>query len=137
MIHQVVAAFMLGEGIVFSVIAYAMFRKKKAKLALCQRTVGEVIEVKEHHGGEGDPTKHPVIRYTAVNGETVTFESKFGSSNWKVKAGDRLEILVSQSNPTDAEVAGFMAQWAIPILFGIISVGSIIGAPIIYLVLKP
>ena len=28
MIHQVVAAFMLGEGIVFSVIAYAMFRKK-------------------------------------------------------------------------------------------------------------
>jgi|SRR5437879_868 len=85
MIHQVVAAFMLGEGIVFRVIAYAMFRKKKAKLALCQRTVGEVIEVKEHHAGEGDPTKHPVIRYTAVNGETVTFESKFDSSNWKVK----------------------------------------------------
>lgn len=138
MINQIVAGFMLVEGIVFGVLAYVMFRKKSAKLALCQRTWGEVIEVKEHHGGggEGGPTKHPVIRYTALSGEVVTFESKFGSSNWKVKTGDRLEILVSRSSPGDAEAVGFMPQWGIPLVFGIISVGSIIGAPIIYLVLK-
>ena len=137
MINQIVAAFMLVEGSVFGVWAYVMFRKKSAKLALCQRTRGEVIEVKEHGGGEGGPTRHPVIRYTAINGETVTFESKYGSSNWKVKAGDWLEILVSRSNPVEAEVVGFMPQWGLPLVFGIISAASIIGAPIIYLVLKP
>jgi hypothetical protein len=128
MINQIVAAFMLVEGSVFGVLAYVMIRKKSAKLALCQRTRGEVIEVKEHGGGEGGPTRHPVIRYTAINGETVTFESKYG---------DRLEILVSHSNPVEAEVVGFMPQWGLPLVFGIISAASIIGAPIIYLVLKP
>lgn len=89
---------MLVEGIAVGVLAYIMFRKKSAKLALCQRTWGEVIEFKESSGGE-IATMHPVIRYTAINGETVIFESKFGSSKWKVKAGDRIEILYQPEQP--------------------------------------
>jgi len=68
-----------------------------------------------------------------MTGEEATFESKFGSSNWKVKTGDRLEILVNRDNPSEAEVVSLMAQWGLPIIFGIVSVGSIIGAPIVYL----
>ncbi len=123
---------MLGEGIVFGLWAYVLFRKKRAKLAICHRTWGDVIDVKEHSGGEG-ATRHPVIRYKTMNGEEATFESKFGSSNWKVKTGDRLEILVNRDNPSEAEVVSLMAQWGLPIIFGIVSVGSIIGAPIVYL----
>jgi hypothetical protein len=137
MINQIVAAFMLGEGTVFGVLAYVMFWKKSAKLALCHRTWGDVIDVKEHSGCEGGPTRHPVIRYKAMNGEEVTFESRFGSTNWKVKPGDRLEILVSRNSPTDAEVVSFMAQWGFPLVFAITSVGSIIGAPVVYLLFKP
>jgi hypothetical protein len=136
MIMQIVAALMLAEGIFFGLLAYVMFRKQRARLALCHRTWGEVIGVNEHSGGDGS-TKHPVIRYKAMSGEEVTFESKFGRSNWQVKRGDRLEILVNRSNPTDAEVVSFMAQWALPVIFAIVSAGSIIGAPLVYLFLKP
>ena len=126
---------MLAEGIAFGVMAYVKFRKKSLKLARCQKTWVDVIEVKERSGGEG-PTKHPVIRYKAATGEDVTFESKFGRSNWKVKTGDRLEILVSPSNPSDAEVVSFMAQWGLPLIFAIVSAGSAIGAPVVYLLLR-
>jgi hypothetical protein len=135
MINQIVAGFMLAEGIVFGVLAYVMFRKKSAKLDRCQRMWGDVIEVKEHSGSEG-PTRHPVIRYKTATGEDATFESKFGSSNWRVKIGDRLEILVSPSNPADAEVVSFMAQWGLSLIFGILSVVSVIGAPVVYVLLR-
>ena len=137
MIYEWIAASMLVEAIVFGVLAYVMFRKKRAKLALCQRTWGNVIEVKEREGGEGGTTRHPVIRYRNARGEEATFESKFGSSNWKVKAGDRLEILVNPSKPAESQVVGFMAQWGLPFVFGIVSVVSIIGVPVVYLALKP
>ena len=135
MINQIIAGFMLAEGIAFGVLAYVKFRKKSLKLARCQKTWGDVIEVKEHSGGEG-PTKHPVIRYKAATGEDVTFESKFGSSNWKVKTGDRLEILIDPGNLSDAEVVSFMAQWGLPLIFAIVAVGSIIGAPVAYMFLR-
>jgi hypothetical protein len=135
MINQIVAGSMLAEGIVFGVWAYVMFRKKRARLARCQRTWGDVIAVKEHSGGEG-PTRHPVIRYQTATGEEVTFESKFGSSNWKVKPGDRLEILVTPGNPSDAEVVSFMAQWGLSLILAMVSIGSVIGAPVVYLLLR-
>ena len=135
MINRIVAGSMLVEGIVFGALAYVMFRRKRAKLARFQRTWGVVIEVKEHSGSEG-PTRHPVIRYQTLSGENATFESKFGSSNWNVKPGDRLEILVSPSDASDAEVMSFMAQWGLPLVFAVVSVVSVIGAPVVYLLLK-
>ena len=135
MLNQAVAGFMLAERIAFGILAYVKFRRKKLKLARCQRTWGDVIDVKERGGGEG-PTKHPVIRYRTATGEDVTVESKFGSSNWKVKTGDRLEILVDPVNLSDAEVVSFVAQWGLPTIFAIVAVGSIIGAPVAYMLLR-
>jgi hypothetical protein len=137
MTSHIFASFLLAEGLVVGVVAYVVFRRKSEWLALCQRTSGEVIEMKQKLGeGDTSGTIHPVIRYFAPNGEVLTFESKFGSSDWKVKAGDRLEILVNQSNPREAEISGFMPQWFVPIVLGVISFSSIIFAPIIYLFLK-
>jgi hypothetical protein len=136
MINQVVAGSTLAEGIVLGVASYVLFRRKSAKLARCQRTWGDVLEVKERQGSEA-PTRHPVIRYKNATGQEVTFESEYGGSHWKVKPGDRLEILVSADNPSDAEVVGFMAQWGLPLVFAAVSAASVVGAPILYLVLKP
>ena len=135
MINQLVAGSMLVEAIVFGTIAYIAFQKKKAKLARCQRVWGEVVDVKEHSGDEGS-TRHPVIRYTTSSGQTATFESKYGSSSWKVKTGDRLEIFVNPNDPSDAEVVGFMSQFLVPLALTIISVASLIGAPVVYLLMK-
>jgi hypothetical protein len=135
MLNQTVAAIEIAQGVVFGLLAYAVFQKKRAKLALCHKTRGEVIAVKEKAGSEAT-TYHPVIKYKAISGEDITFASKYGSSNWKVKVGDRLDILVNRTNPTDAEVEMFMAQWGLTLVFAIISVTGFIAAPIVFLLLK-
>ncbi len=136
MINMIATAMMLGGGIVLGIQAYTLFRKQQQKLTLCHRTWAEVIDIKIHGGGEEfGPTPHPVIRYRAMNGEHVTFLGKFGNSNWRVKKGHRLEILVSPGKPTDAEVVSFITQWGLPLLLAIISGGSIISAAAVYLLI--
>jgi hypothetical protein len=135
MLNQTVAAIEIAQGVVFGLLAYAAFRKKRAKLALCHKARGEVIAVREKAGGEAT-SYHPVIKYKAISGEDVTFESKYGSSNWNVKVGDQLDILVNRTNPTDAEVETFMAQWGVTLIFTIISVMGFIAAPMMFFLLK-
>jgi hypothetical protein len=135
MINKLVAGLTLAEGITFGVLAYVKFSAKSRKLARCQRTWGDVIDVKEQRGGE-EPTKHPVIRYKATNGEVVTYESKFGRSNWKVRTGARVEILADPDNASESEVVNFLAQWGLVLAFAVIAAGSIIAAPLLYLLLR-
>lgn len=130
--HQIVMGVMLGEAVVFGVLAFVMFQKKSAKMALCKKTWGEVVEVIT--GSEGG--QFPVVRYTAMNGEVVTFKSKSGSSHRRFKAGDRIEIVVSRDNPGDAEVVGFFAQWLTPIILGFISFSGLGGAMVAHFFLK-
>jgi len=33
------------------------------------------------------------------------------------------------------QLAGFMAQWALPVVFALIAASSLIGAPLVYLLL--
>ena len=133
-ISLLAAGVTLLDAIIFGVLAYVMYRKKCAKLAGSQRTWGDVIEVKNRAGRNGT-TRHPVIRFTAMDGQTVTFESNFGSSNWKIKAGDRIEVFYNPNKPSGAEPVYFVAQWFLPLVFGIISVSSLIAAPLLYLFL--
>jgi hypothetical protein len=135
MLNQVVAAVELAQGLIFGVLAYVVFQKKRAKLALCDKTQGEVVAVNEKAGSEAT-TYHPVIKYRAMSGQEITFESAYGSSSWKVKAGDRLNLLVNRTNPNDAEVELFMAQWGKALVFAIISVTGFIAAPVVFFLLK-
>ena len=102
---------------------------------LCYKTEGEVIDVREKPGSEAS-TYHPVVKYRAATGEEITFEGPYGSSNWKVKPGDRLPLLVNRTNPNDAEVETFMAQWGLTLVFVVISVVGFIAAPIVFLLLR-
>ena len=133
----IVALAVLSEGVVVGLIAYVVYRRKREKLARCFKTKGVVVDIKQHGGGgEGGPTIHPVIRFRAEAGQDVLFESKYGSSNWKVKKGDSLDILVSRDNPGDAEVAAFMAQWGLPLVLSLASGGSLVFAPLVYVFMK-
>lgn len=135
MFSQIVAGIVLADGIVFGVLAYTTFRKTSAKLARCQRVWGNVIEVKEHKGSKGT-TRHPVIEYKTAAGEDFTFESKYGSSSREFGTGERLEILINPDDPSDAEVVNFPAQWGATLVFAIVSISSLVAAPIIYFVLE-
>ena len=122
---QIIATLMVVQGVAMGIVSGVMYRKARTKVATWHRTSGEVIEVVEGH----EDTKHPVIRYQTTTGEEVTFRSKFGRSSWKVKVGDRLEILVNPKDPQDAEVVSFMVQWGFCVILGISAVGAIALAP--------
>lgn len=134
-LNHIIPGLLLLEGVPAGVLAFVLYRNKSAKLERCERLWGEVVEVKEKRA-DGGTTRHPIVRFKASNGEEVTFESSFGSSNWKVQPGDRIEVLAPRDNPRNAEVVHFLAQWFIPMFCGIVSVGSIIAAAIIFLIAK-
>jgi len=136
MIRELVASASMAGGAILGVIAYTSYTRKKAKLANSYQTVGEVIDIKQHPGGEDGPTNHPVIRFTAQNGEEVVFESKFGASNWMVAKGEKMKVAVNQSDPSDAEVVRFMAQWGKPLILGIIAVSFVEAAVLACMFLK-
>lgn len=131
MIHLLLPALLLAEGIAVGIAAYIMFLKKQQKLALYQRTRGDVIEIKESESG-----KHPVVRFQTTNGEVVIFESPFGNSNGQIKVGDRIDILFNPSHPAEAEIVNLLAQWMIPLALAASAAGSIITAPVLFFVLR-
>jgi hypothetical protein len=136
MISTLIVGFVLAEGLILGIVAYVLYVRKKSKLSHCIQTQGIVVDLKQHNNDEGGPTIHPVIMFRAQNGADVTFESKFGSSCWKIKKGDSINILVNQANPNDSEVLNFMAQWGLPLILAIASAGSLVCAPLAYLFLK-
>ncbi len=136
MISTIIVGFVLSEGLILGIVAYVLYARKRAKLSLCIQAQGIVVDLKQHASDEGGPTIHPVITFRAKNGADVTFESKFGSSWWKIKKGDRVNILVNQANPNDSEVVNFIAQWGVPLILAIASAGSLVFAPLAYLILK-
>jgi hypothetical protein len=136
MIITIIVGFILAEGLILGIVAYFLYARKKAKLSHCLQTQGVVIDLKQHGSDEGGPTIHPVIMFRAQNGADVTFESTFGSSSWKIKKGDSVNILVNQTNPNDSEVVNFMAQWGVPLTLAVASAGSLVLAPLAYLFLK-
>lgn len=136
MIITIILGFVLAEGLILGIVAYVLYARKKTKLSHCLQTQGVVIDLKQHGSDESGPTIHPVIIFRAQNGADVTFESKFGSSCWKIKKGDSVKILVNQANPYDSEVVNFMAQWGVPLILAVASAGSLVCAPLAYLFLK-
>lgn len=135
MIHEIVAGVLMVDGLVLGSIARYQYRKQQARLERCEEMSGEVVEIRERPGAEG-VVKYPVIRYQNARRQEMTFESKIGSTNPKVAVGDHIEILVNPDNPTEAEVANFAAQWAVPLALGIGAVASFIGALVVFLVVK-
>lgn len=136
MIITIIVGFVLSEGIILGIVAYGLYARKKAKLSHCLQAQGIVVDLKQHGSDEGGPTIHPVIMFKSQNGADFTFESKFGSSGWKIKKGDSVNILVNQANPNDSEVVNFMAQWGVPLILAVASAGSLVCAPLAYLFLK-
>jgi cytochrome c oxidase assembly protein Cox11 len=133
-IIEAVVAIMMVAGTAIGVVAYRVFAQKRRQLAECYRTTGEVIDVKDHPGGEYGPKRHPVVKFMAENGEAVIFESSFGAENWNVKRGDQLMVAANRHNPSDAQVVNFAAQWGKPLLLMIIALSIIQGALILFFI---
>ena len=120
-----ISSFLLVEGIVLCGIASFLYLRVSKREKTWKKTNGQIIEILEKPGNKGGIIKKPVVRYQTWNGESVVFENRFGSSNWKIQVGDVVEIMVNPEEPQKAEVIHFFAQKGIPmILFfsGLVSV---------------
>lgn len=132
LLNQLIAGFLLAEGLVFGGLAYFFYRRKASRLGEWQKASGEVVEVKETDGG----VKHPVICYQTTTGAYATFQSRFGSSNWKIQPGDRVELFVNPRDPSEVEVVNFMAQWGLPLVLAVCGIGSLVSAPILFFLIR-
>lgn len=135
MLRNVVVGMTLFEGLAIGLFAFFLYQRKRVRLANCDWMWGEVIEVKEKPGENG-PTRHPVIRYETIGGQQLTFEAQYGRANWNVKPGDKLQIFVDRNDPSFADVATFMSLWGLPVILGVASLLSLVGALACFLVMK-
>lgn len=132
MLKVIFASGFLAAGFGMAVIGLVSFLKKRAKLARCDRFSGEVIDVKEYPA-EDAPFRHPVIRYQTLNGDEVTFESKYGRPHWKIQVGDPLQVVVNRLDPTDTEVASLMSLWRVPMGCAAMAVMLLGSAAVVYI----
>jgi len=86
-----------------------------ANVVSTPNSIDELIS-REKPGNKGGITKKPVVRYQTWNGESVVFENRFGSSNWKIQVGDVVEIMVDPEAPQKAEVIHFFSQKGFPMI---------------------
>jgi hypothetical protein len=137
MIHDTVRwmpwFFVCGEALmafVFLGMAFICYGKRKAKLAQSSKIEAEVIEVQVNHD-----TKHPVIRYRLPNGQTMTWLSTYGSSNWTIQVGDRLNVYVDPTEPGKPILDIFLPKWEFAAILGAMGVFALVGVPILAYVL--
>lgn len=127
-----ISSFLLVEGIVLCGIASFLYSRVLKREKTWKKTNGQIIEILEKPGNKGGIIKKPVVRYQTWNGESVVFENRFGSSNWKIQVGDVVEIMVDPEEPQKAEVIHFVSQKGLPMVLYVAGAGSIIGAIAFY-----
>lgn len=132
LIIEAASAITMVAGVAIGVAAYVIFARKRRQIAESYRTTGEVVDVKERPGGESGPLRHPVVKFVAMNGAPIVFESKFGAEYWRVKKGDRLDILVNRHDSSDAEIFRFVVQWGRPLVLAIIASSLMEGAALMF-----
>lgn len=127
-----ISSFLLVEGIVLCGIASFLYSRVLKREKTWKKTNGQIIEILEKPGNKGGIIKKPVVRYQTWNGDSVVFENRFGSSNWKIQVGDVVEIMVDPEEPQKAEVIHFVSQKGIPMVLFIAGLVSVVLSGFFY-----
>ena len=56
----------------------------------------------------------PVVEFMPGAGETIRFESAFGSNPASQKVGDKVKVVYNPQNPKEAEVDSGLSKWLAP-----------------------
>ena len=107
-------------GIAILIGAYYFYNHTKTFLNNSQIATGTVTELVKTTSNEGTVLYQPRIKFTADNGEGITFTSGTASNPPSHKKGDEIEVYYQIENPQNAKVKGFFTLWAAPSVMAVI-----------------
>ncbi len=85
-------------------------RSEQTRRESMSTAAGTVVEL-ARRAGRRSSLYHPVVEFKSSAGETVKFESEFGSVPASHQVGQSVEVRYNPSNPQEAEVDSPMSNW--------------------------
>jgi hypothetical protein len=116
----------LGVGALSLVIGILLYLRTRRFLGSAVSVQGLVTGMVEAQGSEGGTTYKPVVEFTTVDGQAVTFTDLVGSSPPRYAAGTTVKVMYPPGDPQAARIPSWFRLWflsSFSALFGVIFVG--------------
>jgi hypothetical protein len=98
--------------------------------AEAERVEGTVVDFETRRETSDGKTKTmyaPIVEYTTLDGQTLSFTSASSSSSPSYDRGDKVGVLYSRVTPERARVDSFMDNWFGPMILGLFAVLFTLG----------
>lgn len=113
-----------GLGIVFVIVAGAIFISQSQSIDKSERVTGRVTRLQSESGRSGSS---PVIEYQ-WNGQTWLHASNVYTSPPAYSVGEEVALFVNREDPADVFLDSFVDRWLLILIFGILG-GTFVGIP--------
>ena len=120
-----------GIGAVSLIVGILLYFSRRRFLKTAVAAQGTVTGHVERSGSEGGTVYSPVVQFTTIEGQTLTFTESVASNPPRHQPGSMVKVLYPPGNPQAARVAGWFGLWFLPtfaLLFGLIFAG--VGVPL-------
>lgn len=121
----------LGIGGLSLITGLVLFMSRRRFLRDAVSVQGTVTGHVERSGSEGGTVYSPVVQFTTMEGQALTFTESVATNPPRHQPGAPVKVLYPPGNPQAARVAGWFGLWFLPtfaLLFGLIFLG--VGVPI-------
>jgi len=97
--------------------ALLLWNHTRQFIASAYTTRGTVVDLVEDRDSDG-VTYSPVVRFTAPDGQEVTYTESFSGNPAPYDVGESVEVLYSRDQPRKGRIKGFMSLWMGPVILG-------------------
>lgn len=112
---------LIGAGLCLLVVMGLVERHVRAVRADAIYTTGAVVAILPHRSN-GSTAYAPLVRFRTESGAQLDFTATSSSNPPSYRTGDRVRVIYSKLNPTDADIDSWTARWIKTILLGALAV---------------
>jgi hypothetical protein len=92
---------------------------------------GEIIEIRQSSGTKERKRYYPIFQFTDASGRSWTNRSTVGYSVYDFNPGDKVEVLYSSSDPSEAQINTFTSLWSKPLFVGGFGILLVLVSPLV------
>ena len=122
-----VALILLAVGGVSAIAAVLFFFRTRRFLSTAVTVQGTVIDMIQSSGSEGGTVYSPVVQFTTVEGQEITFRDSVASSPPRHTVGETVKVMYPPGNPEGARLPGWFRLWFLP-SFSALFAAAFLGA---------
>jgi hypothetical protein len=117
----------LGVGAVSAVAAVLLFMRSRRFLEGAVSVQGLVTGISQRSDSEGGTVYSPVVQFTTVEGQSLTFTDAVGGNPPKYSEGDTVKVMYPPDKPGAARIPSWFRMWflsSFSALFAVIFLGT-------------